>query len=332
MERKSFSRRCLSLLLALSLLLGLGGQMVGAAAGDTAEKSEPEHALSLWYTSPSSSDMQQSVPIGNGYMGALVSGGLADERLQFNEETLWTGGPGSTVDYNNTPNATAPYDYGISAGAGSYSVDQIYQAIQSGNVSGAQSMMSASLQGTQNGFGNYQNFGYLMMQHKLDASACSGYTRGLDMEEGTAWVSYQMDGVTYTREYFASYPDHVMAVKLSASEKGKITVDVSAESAQKDAMNASVTAEGDTVTMKGALRDNGLRYEADFKVIPTGGSMSAAGDTITVSGANEVVILFTAATDYENAFTGFDSSTYRSGVNPHEPVAERLTASRRNGL
>lgn len=331
MERKSFSRRCLSLLLALSLLLGLGGQMVGAAAGDTAEKSEPEHALSLWYTSPSSSDMQQSVPIGNGYMGALVSGGLADERLQFNEETLWTGGPGSTVDYNNTPNATAPYDYGISAGAGSYSVDQIYQAIQSGNVSGAQSMMSASLQGTQNGFGNYQNFGYLMMQHKLDASACSGYTRGLDMEEGTAWVSYQMDGVTYTREYFASYPDHVMAVKLSASEKGKITVDVSAESAQKDAMNASVTAEGDTVTMKGALRDNGLRYEADFKVIPTGGSMSAAGDMITVSGADEVVILFTAATDYENAFTGFESSTYRSGIDPHEPVAARLTAAAEKG-
>ena len=165
------------------------------------------------------------------------------------------------------------------------------------------------------------------MKHKLDANACSGYTRGLDLEEGTAWVSYQMDGVAYTREYFASYPDHVMAVKRSASEEGRITVDVSAESSQKDAVNASVTAEGDTVTMKGTLRDNGLRYEADFKLIPTGGSMSAAGDTIIVSGADEVVILFTAATDYENAFTGFDGSTYRSGIDPHEPVTKRLTAA-----
>ncbi len=295
------------------------GTNAPAPAGDTA----------LWFRTPATDALNQGLPIGNGYMGALVTGDIAQESLQFNEESLWTGGPGGTKQYENA-DGTVPYDFGIKSTAQNKTTE-IFDLLRQNNQSGATALMTY-MEGTQAGAGAYQNFGALKLDHKITGSrTINEYRRDLDLSSGVASVSYELDGVHYNREYFANYPSHVMGVKITADAAGKINLGVSAASAQPDALDASVIAEDGVVTMKGKVKDNKLRYESQFKVIPTGGTMSSAGDTVTVSNADSVVILFTAATDYKNEYTGRTTSTYRSGIDPHEPVSARIAAAVEKG-
>ncbi len=289
----------------------------------------PEEELSLWYTEPGSDALNEGLPIGNGYMAALITGGIAKESVQFNEESLWTGGPGGTARYTNS-SGSAPYDYGIYSGA-SNKIDEIYSDLKNGNYDTAVNKMGY-LQGTENGYGAYQNFGYLDIDYRIEGNKTANeYRRELNLENGTAQVSYELDGVKYKREYFANYPDHVMAMKITADQAGKLNLGVSASSAQTNALDASITASNGIVTMKGKLKDNGMRYEAQFKVINEGGALSSSGDKVNVEGANSVIILYSAATDYKNEFTGIESSTYRNGIDPHEPVTQRIEAAASKG-
>ena len=283
--------------------------------------SAPRDANTLWYQKPAANNYdgweQEALPIGNGYMGAKIFGGVKKEHIQFNEKTLWSGGP-----------EIEGYNGGNSRDDSGEALHEIQQLLAEENYDAAQEAMT-KLQGNETGRGSYQNFGDLYL--KFDGTfRAKNYIRDLHLDTAVSTVSFTSGGVDYQREYFASYPDRIIAARLTASEGGKLSFDAVLESAQ----NGAVTAEGDTITLtgtvmglegkKGATPDaNSMRYAAQVRVIPEGGAVSANADgSLTVTGADSVVLLLTAATDYAN-----DYPEYRSGVDPMDTVREKMEAA-----
>ncbi|MGJ8654577.1 MAG: glycoside hydrolase family 95 protein, partial [Opitutaceae bacterium] len=136
----------------------------------------------------------------------------------------------------------------------------------------------------------------------FDHSNVSGYTRALDLNEGISTVKYEQGGVTYSREYFTSYPDKVMAIRLNASEAGKLSFTLRPTIPFiGDGKKGSVSAEGDTVTLSGVMTYYQIQFEGQFKVIPQGGKMNASKTkgTITVSDADSALILIAVGTNYQ---------------------------------
>ena len=150
------------------------------------------------------------------------------------------------------------------------------------------------------GGGGLTNFAevYLDFNHK----GAQDYRRSLNLNEAIALVSYKQDGVTYKREYFASYPDNVVAVRLTADQKGALSFAVRAEIPYLDAKDrtGTVTAEGNLLTLKGTIPHFNCNYEGQIKVLNEGGSVSAdpANGTIKVEKADAVTLLIATGTNY----------------------------------
>ncbi|RPF42071.1 fibronectin type III domain protein [Hydrogenoanaerobacterium saccharovorans] len=313
-------KKLYSLVLVFALIFPVFSFPTLASAVSSFANFQAERAASdlrLWYDTPTEVTPNKTwqttcLPIGNGYMGAMLAGQIKDETIQFNEKTLWTGGPStSRPDYKG----------GNKDGDLSKALKKIQSYLLKGDQSAAAAMRN-QLTGISSGYGAYQNFGWINITHKFDgeafdASQVQSYARDLELNTGTASTSFEYKNVGYIREYFMSYPDHVMVIRQRASQEGALNMDIGVSSAQN---GANVSAIGDTVTVKGRLSDNQLRYEAQMKVIPIGGMMKVSGSKLTVTGANEVVILMSAATDYENNYP-----TYRSGIDPHTPVEKHIT-------
>lgn len=158
--------------------------------------------LTLWYDRPAAV-WTEALPLGNGHMGAMVFGGVERERLQLNEVTLYSGDPEGT--YKNIDLRRKYQEVDSLMGAGKYAE--------------AQSMVSENWLGRNHQC--YQPLGdlYLDFQHE---GKVTNYRRSLDLGNALAQVRYQVEGTTYTREYFANYPDRVLVIKLTAEGKGKI--------------------------------------------------------------------------------------------------------------
>lgn len=248
------------LLFALLMLAGASSlpRRSLAEVAFTGQAAAPDHKLVLWYTRPAVNWMTSALPIGNGRLGGMVFGGVAQEHIQFNEKTVWTGNTSS--------------------------------------------------------LGLYQNFGDLYLTFP-GLTSVSSYRRELDIEEAIARVFYTVDSTQYTREYFVSYPDNVMVLRLSASAAGKLSFDISVTDAHK----GSTTYSNDGVVMAGSL--DLVSYEAQVRVINEGGTTTAANGKISVSGADAVTILLAGGTDYDAS-----KSTYK-GASPHAAISDQITAA-----
>lgn len=284
----------------------------------------PRGVNTLWYCRPAPNSAkgweQQALPIGNGYMGAKIFGGVKKERIQFNEKTLWSGGPG-----------TAGYNGGNLRDDGGRAIKDIRALLSRGDYDGAQKAMER-LQGNENGLGAYQNFGDVYIKFK-GLMRAEKYIRDLDLDNAVSSVSFTSAGVDYRREYFADYPDRVIAARFSAGKKGKISLCASLKSAQ----NGAVAAQESVITLtgtvmgkktKGRFRDaNSMRYAAQLKLIACGGRVFAnENGTVSVEGADSVVLLLAAATDYANEYPH-----YRSSKNPLDTVREIISAAEKQG-
>ncbi|CAH1192956.1 hypothetical protein PAECIP111891_00466 [Paenibacillus allorhizoplanae] len=296
-----------ALTMLFSVLTGFPAESKAATITLTGSAAAPAHKLSLWYQQPASNWESQALPIGNGYMGGMVFGGVDQEHIQFNEKTLWTGGP----------DASDSYSYGNTDGAASH-LASVRSKLDAGNISGAGSEANTYLTGNSTGFGAYQNFGDMYFDFALPgASTVSNYRRELDLQDGIARVSYTYNGVDYLREYFVSYPDKVMVMRLSASQNGQISLDVRPTSAQ----GGTVTASGDTITIRGNVSNNQMLYESQVKVTNEGGTITPANGKISVSGANALTVVMAAGTDYANSYP-----TYK-GTDPHNQVTSVINSA-----
>lgn len=275
--------------IALSVLCHIG--CTDAIAAD--------NALMLWYDQPATDWERGGLPIGNGAMGAIVQGGVKEDRIQFNEKTLWTGGPGSVEGY----------DFGIPEKSSVPELKQVQSRLAKQDTMAPEEV--AEILGRKPiGYGNYQSFGELILN--FPHSDISQYRRELDISEAIARVSYRADGVQYRREYFASYPDQVVVVKLSADRPGQ--VDLTANIGVPDNRSVNTKVRKGRITVSGALKDNGLRYETQLQVITEGGKRQDGENKITVTNADTAWLILAAGTDYEQSYP-----RYR-GNNPHKKI------------
>ncbi len=184
--------------------------------------------------------------------------------------------------------------------------------------------------------GNYQTLGNLWI-HLPGHEKATRYRRGLDLSMALASVQYDVEGVTYKRELFASYPDHVIVLRLTASKQGALTGDLRWQDAHGDEVSVpklgiptddflghdfkqSVTPGG--IRAAGALRNN-LRFSAGITVLHDNGQVAASGRKIEFKGADSLTILIAAGTDYAEDY----ASRYRSGEDPSERVEQQLEAA-----
>ncbi|REE69734.1 S-layer family protein [Paenibacillus taihuensis] len=281
----------------------------------TGAAAAPEHAMSLWYQKPADDWETQALPIGNGYMGAMIFGGVDEEHIQFNEESLWTGGPRSKSGQGKDGNRP---------GAASHLAD-VQAKLAVGDEEGARAIAEQYLTGTLEDypeFGNYQSFGDIYIDNVLPSSVTvQDYRRELDLEDGMARVTYKQGSVTYKREYFMSYPDHVMAMRLTSSQPNRLNFSIGMTSPQ--AVNKpAITSNDHTITMTGKLYDNNMAYESQLLVQNDDGIVSAgAAGKLTVANATSVTILMSAATDYANHYPDYQ------GTDPHPKVSGYVTAA-----
>ena len=293
--------------------------------------------LRLWYDEPSSqgtnilsagsgySDwdgsntwQQQTLPIGNGDMGANVYGEILSEHLTFNEKTLWTGGPSSSrPDYmgGNLENK----------GQNGAMMKQIQELFLEGNSSYASSLCGSYLVGAQAGYGAYQAWGDIYFDYTGLSSNVTNYQRDLDLTTGIASVSFSQNGTDYYREFFISHEDNVLVARLEADGNAKLNLDVRFPSKQ----GGTTKVEGDnTLVLCGQVSDNQLKYASYLTVVPEGGEVTGSGSKLTVTNADAVTVYLSAATDYKNTFWNEDRTDnyyYRTGETD-DALASRVLA------
>ncbi|WP_326558941.1 glycosyl hydrolase family 95 catalytic domain-containing protein [Micromonospora sp. NBC_01796] len=279
------------------------------AAPETGPAAAGSDPLTLWYDEPAADWETQALPIGNGALGGMIFGRVANETVQFNEKTLWTGGPGAPG--YNFGNWTSPRPNAIAD----------IQALinQNGRISPQE--VANKLGQPKSSFGSYQSFGDLSLRLTEDPGTVQEYRRELNIGTALAKVSYVDEGVRYTREYFASNPDNVLVVRLSADQPGKVGFTAGVTAANN--RSKTTTATGGRITFAGALNDNKLKYESQIQVNNDGGTRTDGTDgTVTVAGANSATLVLAAGTDYAGQYP-----TYR-GTDPHAAVTGRVdTAS-----
>ena len=159
--------------------------------------------LKLWYQQPAKTWVE-ALPVGNSSMGAMVYGGTSHEELQLNEETLWGGGPYR----NDNPKALE-------------SLNEVRKLIFAGKTMDAQNLIDQTFYTGRNGM-PYQTIGSLVIETPGHEKAIN-YYRDLDLERAVATTRYQVDGVNFQREVFASFPDRVIIVRFTADQPGKLS-------------------------------------------------------------------------------------------------------------
>lgn len=263
------------------------------AAGMFSLPGKAQGPLRLNFDKPAA-DWNHALPIGNGRIGAMIFGGTENERIQVNEDTLWGGGP---HDYTN---------------ADAYShLQEIRDLIFAGKIAEAERIAGDDMMGKPKLLMPYQPFCDIRL-HFPGHAAATDYQRDLNLNDALADTVYTVNGVTFRREVFASFPDQVLVVHLTANQPGQLTFTVAMDSPQTGT-NIQSNAD-DTLELTGQIqpRQNrpyswtgswdkpGERFAGVLKVLQQGGTIRADGERIQVAGANAVTILFSPATSFRN--------------------------------
>lgn len=242
--------------------------------------------LRLWYDRPAG-PWEEALPVGSGRLGAMVFGGVAEERIQFNEDTLWTG---------------KPHDY-VRAGAGEH-LAEIRRLIFEGRHDEAAPLVRGKFLSDPVRQKAYQPFGDLRFAFAGHEGA-AGYRRELDLQTAVAAVTYRVGEVTYRREVFASYPDNAIVVRISADKPGQVSFVAKLASPHRTATTRPVG--GDTLAMAGQVLDPtnnnepGLKFESRLRCIEAaGGRVTVGPGGLAVQKADAATLALVAATSYVN--------------------------------
>lgn len=237
--------------------------------------------LKLWYQQPAKTWVE-ALPVGNSSMGAMVYGGTSREELQLNEETLWGGGPYR----NDNPKALE-------------SLAEVRNLIFSGKTMDAQNLIDQTFYTGRNGM-PYQTIGSLIIEAPGHEKA-KNYYRDLDLERAVATTRYQVDGVNFQREVFASFPDRVIIVRFTADKPGELNFKVSYDSP----LQSTVRKQGKKLVLRGKGGDHEgvkgvIEVETQSQVIAEGGKVSLTDKYISVEHATAATLYIAAATNFAN--------------------------------
>jgi len=235
------------------------------------EAAAPEQPLTLWYRKPATDWETEALPVGNGRLAAMVFGGVNNERIQFNEETVWDGVP---TDYNNPEALKA--------------LPEVRRLLFEGDNVKAKKLAGKKMMGSPHKVKSYQTLADVHLDFP-DAQEVSGYRRDLDLTTAISRTQYSVDGIEYTREVFVSDPDQAIVIHLTASQQGKINF-----TAKLARLKASTKSASDhRLILNGKL---GVEYEAHLQPVVNGGSVVCADGELKVSDADEVTLLVVGLT------------------------------------
>ncbi len=254
-----------------------------AAIGDTRTNSD----LRLWYREPAQK-WTEALPIGNGRMGAMIFGGTANERIQFNEDTLWRG---------------KPHDY-VRSGASNHLME-IRRLVFEGKAGEAGRLAKEKAISDPVRQLPYQPFGDLRFHFPGHENA-TNYLRELDLDSAMATVKYEVGDVMFARMAYASHPDRAIVLMLTATKPGQINFTLRMDSPHTNSQTRveDVKPEGWGSTcdlvLKGRVQDDGLNFESRVRVFAFGGKISTNGTVITVGNADSATVVLVAATSFKN--------------------------------
>jgi alpha-L-fucosidase 2 len=296
-----------SLVLALLAAVSRGASAPGPKPGQAADPLE--HDLVLWYRQPAAK-WTEALPVGNGRLGAMVFGGIATERLQLNEDSVWSGRP--------RPDADRPEAY--------KALPEIRKLLFEGKYLEAEAMTNQYMTNQGGGFNgaydsSYQTLGDLHLEFDLDQGPVADYRRWLDLDTAVASVTFKVGEATFTREVFSSPVDQVILVRLACDKPGCVTVSAKLS---RPAHAKTEFAAPDRLVMRGTSdgKEGDLEFEAQLKVIAIGGTISGGDDTLRIEKADEVLLLLAADTNHVLDW----SKNYR-GPDPKPAVGKTLAAA-----
>ena len=275
----------------------VGAQLFGQSTANSttnlpASGQKIDPANTLWFDEPAAI-WEEALPVGNGRLGAMVYGKYGEEKIQFNEETYWTGGPYSTV-----------------VKGGYKELPKIQKYIFEGKPIEAHKLFGRALMGYPVEQQKYQSMANLHLFFGQDS--VTNYSRSLDLKTGIATVKYKANGINYTREIIASAVDQTIAVRISADKAGSISLDAELRGVRNNSHsnyatdyfrmdglgNNQLKLTGKSADYLGV--DGKLKYEARIKALPEGGSMTLKGSRLKIENANAVTLYFVAATNFIN--------------------------------
>lgn len=237
--------------------------------------------LKLWYKQPAQRWVE-ALPIGNSRMGAMIYGGTQREELQLNDETMWGGSPYR----NDKPEALT-------------SLSQVRKLIFEGKNMEAQQLIQETFYAGKHGM-PYQTLGSLILESPGHEKA-TDYYRELDLNRAVATTRYKVDGVTFQREVFASLPDQIIIVRLTADQPGQLNLKVSYTSP----LDHQVSRKGKKLVLTGTGRDHEgvkgmIRMETQTQAEAEGGKVSIDNQHIVVEKAHAVTLYISSGTNFIN--------------------------------
>jgi alpha-L-fucosidase 2 len=265
----------------MKILSKYGMTVLGLCLGATGmSAADADHEL--WYNTPAR-EWMEALPLGNGRIGAMVYGGINRDRIALNEITMWSGQRDTLQNDNCGPERLA----------------EIRKAFFDGDIARGNELTRQYLSGRSASFGTHLPVGDLVIDIDGLDSAISGYRRSLDLSEGVATTTYKSGDVTYTREYICDYPDNVLAIRFTASEKGAVNATVSTELLRQ----ADITTSGAGLNFDGKVAyhmfgPGGVSFTGDIRVDAEGGSTTCTDKSVSVKGADAMTLIIDIQTDY----------------------------------
>lgn len=256
-------------------------------------------SLKIWFNQPATT-WNEALPVGNGRLGAMVFGGVEKERLELNEESVWTGEP----RWDANPDALK-------------NLPKVRQLLFDGKYKEAEELAQKGILGSkpQNPSATYQALGDIYLNFGPQRGL-TNYRRELDIEDAVARVSYSANQVNFLREVFSSAPDQAVIIRLTADKPGALTFTSRLTRAGGKSL---VVATGNDITMNEHVGDGvGVKMFARLKLVADGGTIVSGGDSIRVEKASSVTIFLTAATDYFGGDPSIISKTQMDAAVNHQ--------------
>lgn len=238
----------------------------------------------LWYAQPAEVWME-SLPIGNGRLGAMTYGGIEEEKLALNESTMWSG------QYNE--NQDKPF--------GREKMNHLRKLFFEGKLSEGNRIAGDNLHGNQTSFGTHLPIGDLKMQFIYPEGKVTDYRRSLSLDEAVSSVSFNVGGVNYKREYFATNPDDVLVLRLTADEQKAVTMNMTLDLMRQ----ADFSVEDNQLVFIGKVDfplhgPGGVSFEGRIAVLTDNGEVKLKKAGVSVKEADAVTLIVDVRTDYKN--------------------------------
>ena len=262
----------------------------------------------VWDDRPATTWMTEAYPVGNGRLGAMVFGGVAEERIQFNEATLWSG----------RPVTLAP------SGDGAANLATLRGMILAGNQwREASDFANQHFTASCNDFGCYLPFGDVALELRGQAVEAGSYRRELHLGDGVLRIAYRSGGVGFQRTVFASRPAGAIVIQLNSDRPGALH----GRLRLKSALAAATVVAAGRLSFAGSVVGNNLAYAAGLAVRNQGGSLTIDGDSLAFTNASSLTIILAAATNYDPAMPGCIGRT-----KPDATVAQTLNRAQSTGF